>query len=273
MSHTLKLSVNDIYNNRHDIFYQLEKNYIASAWYKKIRHLYRIPLSEHYTFKIQQKPATELNYLISQDLIKLNELININYPIKESYDHHDCNVLHDITVTTQYDYSSDVREIFHRMHRTIHSLEYSMQKTVFDSIYAGWGEKEGPLTSKFDRLPYDLYQLCQPGTINLIWSEFGKTPLQYWRNRDFDNEEHFLKTCRPHLTFRAQFSLSVLKSPDRFEPEFEQWFDHYRDAWQQKYGCNWTPMYEWGGIPLAYPKDQFDWSVVDSIASIQPVIS
>lgn len=273
MMKKLKLSVRDIHDNTHDLFYLLEENAIAEQWYKKIRHLHRVPFSDHYVFKVRQSPPNDLNQLISQDLVKLNELIKINYPIKESYDHDDCNILHDITVSTQYDYSLDVRDIFHRMHRNIHSLEYSMQKTVFDSIYAGWGEKEGPLTSNFDYLPYDLYRKCIPGTINLIWAEFGKTPWQYWKDRDLNDVQHLLKTCKPHMTFRAQFSLSISESSDQFDSEFEQWFDSYRDAWQQKYGCDWTPMYQWGGIPLAYPTDQIDWSIVDSIISIQPITS
>jgi hypothetical protein len=274
MAHKLKLSIIDIYNNNHNLFYLLEENSIATAWYKKIKHLYRVPLSDHYTFKTRQMPLVGLNHMISQDLMKLNELIKLNYPVKESYDRYDCNTLHDVTVSTQYDYSIDVREIFHRMHRNIHSLEYSIQETTtFHSIYAGWGEKEGLLTSNFDRLPYDLYRPCDPGTINLCWGEFGKTPWHYWKDQDLNNVEHFLKTCKPHMTFRAQFNLSILESPTQFDSNFEQWFDSYRSVWQQQHGCDWTPLYQWGGIPLARPENQIDWSTVDTILSIQPIIS
>lgn len=268
----LKLSVQDVHGIDHDLIYILDTNDIASVWYKKVRHLNRVPLSEHYTFKCRLAPLEKINQSIREDLDKLNVLINLNYPIKASYCQEDCNILHAVTVSTQYNYSPEIREIFHSMHRDIHSLEYHIQKTKFNKIYAGWGEKEGPLTTKFESLPYDLYQRSIPGTINLIWAEFGKTPWQYWKDRDLDNIDHFLKTCRPHRTFRAQFSLCLWESSDSFDEEFEKWFDSYRDFWQQRYGCGWIPLYQWGGIPLAYPETHFDWKSVETIKSIQTLM-
>lgn len=273
MTPKLKLSIRDFNGDLREFIYQLDENPVARAWYKKIFHLYRIPLSEHYTFKVKRASVQETNQLISQDLILLNHAIGLNYPIKQSYDSQDCNVLHDITVSTQYDHTLEVREIFHRMHRNIHSLEYNMQQTILNNIYAGWGENEGLLTTQFEQLPYDLYQLCVPGTINLVWSEFGKTPWRYWKDHDLDDREHFLKTCKPHQTFRAQFSLALLSGSDEFDPEFTQWFDKYRSAWYEKYKCDWTPLHQWGGIPLARPESSttYDWTTTDTIVSICPL--
>jgi hypothetical protein len=270
----LNLRVIDINDNPHEFIYTVYDNPVAQVWYKKILHLYRIPLSQHYTSKIKKPSLDEICALISQDLMVLNEKIKIDYPIKQKYDQQDCNIIHDITISTQYGYPPYIREIFHTLHRNIHKLEKEIQHSSINHIIAGWGEKEGLLTTKFEKLPYDLYEYCMPGSISLIWSEFGKTPWRYWKDSEIDNTQHFLKTCKPHQTFRAQFALSLQQSPRDFDVEFKLWFDAYRDAWQQNYHCDWTPLYQWGGVPLARldKKDDFDWSMSNQIVSISPVL-
>lgn len=268
MSTKLNLKICDSSDNIHDLVYTLANNDIANAWYKKILHLRRIPLCNYYTYKTSKKSLDELNLSITQDLQLLNDLIDLNYQIKQCYDQQDCNHLHDITVSTQYNHSPEIRDIFHRMHRNIHCIEEIIQKFKLDKIYAGWGEKEGLLESKFREPPYELYQFCSPGTINLTWSEFGKTPYQYWSDHDIDDVTHFLKTCKPHNTFRAQFVVALSNPPNGWPTEFDQWFDQWKEAWQATYGCDWIPLYEWGGIPLAYPEKDFDWSLINTVVSI-----
>lgn len=257
----------------HEIVYQLDDNNIARRWYKKLSHLYRLPFSEHYNNSASSLSTLQINHLLRDDLKKLNNLIDLNFPLKESYDQNDCNILHDITLSTQYSFDLEIREIFHKMHRLIHNLEFKIQKyNKINSLYAGWGEKEGPLTSKFNPLPYEFYKESVPGAINLKWSEFGKTPWQYWRDGEKDDIDYFLKTCIPHITFRAQFNLIIRQHQTlTFDQNFYTWFSKYKDIWYKKYHCDWTPLQEWGGIVLAVPTKLFDWTQINKILSIRPI--
>lgn len=270
----LNLKISDLDGNEHDLVYTLEQNPIANKWFKKISHLYRVPLCEHYTYKIkQEKSVAELNDSVTQDLLFLKQEIGLEFPIKENYDQDDCNVLHAITVSRQYHYPPEIREIFHRMHRAIHRIEFSLQQVTIDEIYAGWGEKEGPLQERFHTDPYQFYEVCRPGTLYIRWSEFGKHPWQYWKDRDSDDIDHFLDTCKPHVTFRAQFSLVLSDhTVDEFEPEFLTWFETRREAWKSRYGCgDWTPLHARGGVPLARTDEQFDWKTANTVLSIKPI--
>jgi hypothetical protein len=269
----LNLRLSDLDGNEHDLVYTLEQNVIANKWYKKISHLYRVPLCEHYTYKIkQEKSIKDLSDSVTQDLSQLKQLIDLDFPIKEIYNQDDCNILHAVTISQQYGYNAEVREIFHRMHRTIHLIEFALQQVTVNELYAGWGEKEGPLEEKFDIDPCQLYEVRQPGTLYMKWSEFGKTPWQYWKDQDSDDIDHFLDTCKPHMTFRAQFSLRLSEHElDEFEPEFLDWFESRRDAWNSRYGkSEWTTLHVRGGVPLARPDKDFDWKTANTILSISP---
>lgn len=262
------ITIKDFYGRSHVIGYELEPSSIAESWYHKIHHLHRLPLDRHYTRSRKTEAVNELQSAITKDLLRLKDSVSLIYPIKESYDQEDCNLLHSITVATQYDHDPDVREIFHRLHRTIHKLEDRLNGEDALGITVGWGEKEGLLRSEFDVLPYDAYQQTKNGYIYLCWSEFGKTPYQYWRDHDSNDPEHFFQTCKPHRTFRALFVLALETRSREFPESFDRWFDQYREEWESKYGCGWLPLYEWGGVPLGRPLEEFDWAEANTVLSI-----
>lgn len=262
------ITIQDFDDQFHTIGYELLDNPISKAWYRKIHHLYRIPLDRYYTRCRKSESIDVLQQSMRNDLVRLKDLIGLEYPVKETYDQTDCNTLHTITLTTQYNHTSDIREIFHRMHRTIHKIEEYLNGSNINGLSVGWGEKEGLLESKFDVLPYHAYESMKTGNIYLCWSEFGKTPYQYWRDQD---TAPFFETCKPHETFRALFVLAVNDLSVEFTEEFIQWFDQYRGEWMAKYGCDWLPLYECGGMPLARPLDVFDWHKVSTVSSITPL--
>lgn len=267
----LNLTVLDNNSVIHEITYQLEDNDIARRWYKKILHLHRLPFSEHYNNSVSSLSTLQINHSLREDLNKLNNLIDLNFPLKGSYDQNDCNILHSITLSTQYSFDSKIREIFHKMHRLIHELESKLNEQNKKSLYAGWGEKEGPLTSNFDSLPYKFYKESLPGCLSLKWAEFGKTPWEFWRDGEKNDLIHFLETCLPHVTFRAQFSLTLSHQTLTFDEKFYTWFSEYKDVWYKKYQIDWNPLYQWGGIVLAVPDKSFDWLQINKILNIKPI--
>jgi len=271
MSTKLIITVRDQSLQHYDLDYELVENRISLEWIKKIKHLQKVPFCKYYANNNNRATEQQLNQDMAKDIIALNDLINFGYDIKEAYDQNDCNALHASVVSTQYDYLPEVREIFHNLHRKLHNLENKRQKKIMDYIDVSWGEKEGLLKTTFSVPPYDLYQIKVPGNVYLSWSEFGKTPYQYWKDRDLNDRKHFFLTCKPHLTFRSQFNISLVHTKQEFETEFQLWFNYYREDWESKYGCDWNPLYEWGGIHLARPISIFNWNTINDVTAIKIV--
>lgn len=258
----------------HQIQYQLDENPIALEWFKKIKHIWRVPLDQVYTTGTDTTTSSkDLSKSISSDILLLNESIGKIYDIKDEYTQNDCNVLHSFTVCTQYSNIAEVRNIFHRLHRKIHHLESIIGNYGFNnySLPADWGEKGGLLTTKHKQSPYQYYTSDMiAGNIYHIWAEFGKTPYHYWLNRDNPDVTHFINNCKPHVTFRPGFSLWIRDMTfDVFNADFEAWFDSYRDIWQKIYSTDPMSAYSRGGVILAKPVDpQFDYTTAHKIISI-----
>jgi hypothetical protein len=258
MTNKLYLIVEDHNVNDQQLYYQLADNPIAKKWIKKIKHASKIPLDQFYTSKneknINQK---EINLAISKDIKTLNDIIGYVYDLKLEYTQKDCNLLHAFTIDHQYEYDIKIRNIFHRLHRKIHLLENIFSNSIKNCLDVEWGEKGGPLTTQHKQPLYQYYDLkLSAGNIYQQWAEFGKTPYTYWKNKDIDDEQHFLSTCKPHITFRPGFSLCINDiTYEDFNEEFERWFDRYRQLWQKKYNVPDIASYGHGGILLATPVD------------------
>jgi hypothetical protein len=258
----------------HEIQYQLADNPIAVEWFKKLKHIYRIPLDQIYTTTNDIESKDDVINTISEELELINSSIGKIYNIKDEYNQFDCNFLHSFTINNQYNYNTEIRNMFHRLHRKIHLLEFILSNSKYNEYFlpAEWGEKSGLLTTQHEQSPYQYYTLnLLAGNIYQFWSEFGKTPLQYWKDQDSYDIDHFIKNCRPHMTFRPGFSLCIKNvTINAFNVEFDVWFTAYRKAWQEKYNADKMSEYSEGGILLATPiGNQFDYPTVRVIKSIR----
>jgi hypothetical protein len=274
MANKLYLIVEDRKGNKHKLHYQLADNPIAKEWIKKIKHASKIPLDQFYTFKNEKNiDQKEIIFAISKDLKILNDTIGWIYDIKLEYDQNDCNLLHTFTIKHQYEYNTEVRDIFHRLHRKIHLLESVLSNSFKNWLDVDWGEKGGPLTTQHKQSPYQYYNFeILAGNIYQTYAEFGKTPYVYWKNKDADNKIDFFNTCKPHKTFRPGFSLCVYDvTCESFNEEFEKWFDRYREDWKKKYAVPDISAYSHGGILLALPENnEFkNYSEIYTVTSIK----
>lgn len=274
MSPKFYLTIQTHDGNNYQIQYQLDENPISLEWFKKIKHIWRVPLDQVYTtVNDNTTTSADLNKIISTYILELNESIGKVYDIKEEYTQTDCNVLHSFTVKDQYHHPVEIRNIFHKLHRKIHHLELLLSNQGVNqySLAADWGEKAGPLTTKHKQSLYQHYTLeMLAGNIYHVWVEFGKTPYEYWKNQDDPKVNHFIDNCKPHTTFRPGFSLCTKdKTFDPVDEDFESWFDDYRDAWQKTYNADPMSAYSQGGVQLARPVDnQFDYATAYKIISI-----
>jgi hypothetical protein len=257
MSTKFFLTVYDQQNTQHQIEYHLADNPIAIQWLKKIKHISKVPLDRVYSIPNDHtETKQEINVKIANDIQALNDLVGKIYEVKDHYDQNDCNLLHAFTVSNQYNYGIEARDIFHRLHRQLHQLEMLTSPVLDNTWLPGeWGEKAGPITTMHAESPYPYYTLnMQAGNIYYQWAEFGKTPYRYWQDHDIDDVNNFLANCRPHMTFRPNFSVYV-KDVDYncVDPEFETWFAQYRSAWEDKYHADALSVYGHGGVLLAEP--------------------
>jgi len=267
------LTVEDQHNAEHQIEYRLADNPIAQQWIKKIKHICKVPFDRVYSSPNTRIPTKEeINFEISADIKLLNDLVGNVYTVKDQYDQTDCNLLHAFTISNQYSHNIEIRNIFHHLHRKIHQLEMALSSLGITQLPCEWGEKGGPITTTHTESPYIYYELnMRAGNIYCQWSEFGKTPYQYWKDCDLDEVDHFLANCKPHVTFRPNFSVFIKNVDyDYVDPEFETWFSQYRLAWEEKYSADKLSVYGHGGVLLAEPTDnQFDdWSQLYLIKSI-----
>ena len=85
--------------------------------------------------------------------------------------------------------------------------QYQMRKATesFGPYGIGWGVKEGPLTHRFNCGDYNDDHIRR-NNLYLQWSELGKTPLEYWRNQEPNDQARLNTLAKPHITFRAKFS-------------------------------------------------------------------
>jgi hypothetical protein len=124
MSNKFHLLVQTQDGNEHQLQYQSADNPIANEWMKKIKHISKLPLDEIYTSKNDSTVTKKLlNSNISKDIELLNNSIGKVYDVKPGYNQQDCNLLHAYTIDNQYTHPSEIRNIFHRLHRQIHLLE------------------------------------------------------------------------------------------------------------------------------------------------------
>lgn len=274
MSENFSLIIQDQNQQLHTIEYELADNPIAQQWFQKIKHLWRIPLCYYYTSTKHDITNLTLFDLISQDLQWLNDRIGFIYKIKEFYTIQDFNNIHILTVNTQYQYNQKIRNVFHRLHRRIHMLEDALSSFVPSVIHAGWGEKEGMLTTTFKESPYNFYvPALKSGNLYMVWNEFGKTPYRFWQNQDPDTLEHFISTCKPQLTFRAEFVFCYKdRAPYEFEPEFKLWFNRYQNVWTEKWNMEWNGIHERGGIPLAIAITNHQFETTSTIKSVNLIV-
>ena len=258
----------------HQILYQLANTPMAGEWIKKIKHISKIPLDTTYTNKNDPTITKEsLNSNIAKDIESLNNIIGKIYDVKSEYTQQDCNYLHSFTIKHQYNQTLETRNIIHRLHRQLHLLEDRFNVEYKQQwILADWGEAGGPLTSIHKQSPYDDYYDLNmaAGNIYHCWAEFGKTPYSYWKDQDVDDIDHFINNCKPHMTFRPGFGLCIDDHVGKsYDAKFEKWFKKYQSIWEETYNAPPISPYSMGGILLAKPLDQFDFSNIYTLTAIK----
>ena len=128
-------------------------------------------------------------------------------------------------------------------HEAIHIIEKFLPgATPIDKfLYFDYREKAGKLGSKF--LPAELTNfttVISPGDCVVGFNELGKTPLQYWKDKEPDDFNRFCKLAKPMLKFNFAFRLyfePVITNLD-ISNDFVLWYNNYKQAWCNHWGID-----------------------------------
>jgi len=246
---TFKIIFSDKNKSEVVIDYTLHETLLAVKWFSKIKHLHNIDVD--CVESGSEEDISDLK-LIYKEFCEFADLPKISF---EKIDQETCNILHKI-----YEENHDRlarrpnSAILYKLHHAIHKAEkYNTGITKF-RLKVGWGIKEGPLTQKMNCQPYYENNIIK-NNLYLPWSELGKTPYIYWRNREPNDRERFNQLCKPHITFRANFFVAVedIKKPWTFPNQFNQFFNQFKSQWLEKYGLDdWTEKHQWCAPLLAH---------------------
>ena len=234
-----------------DIEYALHNSLLAEKWIKKIKHLKRVA--------IDPVESNIIDVSDIQDIYKkFCEFANLEPIDIEPLDQSKLNELHKI-YEEQHETLSRIKnnEILYKFHHSIHHNE-NVSKGE-SKIVIGWGINEGPLSEQFDCHSYYADKI-EKNNIYLPWAELGKKPFAYYTDKEPNNQTRMVELCKPHMTFRAMFFISLEDiTPRKFTPDFSKWFDQYKQAWFKEYKIQeYTPIHEQSAPMLAYTNTKQD---------------
>jgi hypothetical protein len=236
-------------NKKQELLYNVVLNPVSERWIKKIKYLSRIP---HSTLE-----TTGVSF--AQDIEKIHQefckFADVEYNKIDYNEQQSLNLLHNLYVKN-HDRLSMIKnnDILYKFHNTIHELEDQKTGTHF---FIGWGVKEGPLTEKF--MCNEFYKKSMSkNNIYLPWSELGKTPLIYYRDKEPSDINRLCELSKPHITLRAKFTIAIKNfNVIDFPAGFEEWFTPFKQKWLDHYKIkDWRVQDEYAGVLLAEPEDQ-----------------
>lgn len=186
------------------------------------------------------------------DLVSCAAQLNIEVDRSRLVDQNYLNELHEI-----FEKKTDGSYNWLSYNAYIHLCEKSNNSQGNNGVYnIDWGDKSSPLVKKFDYQYTSSFvnKVCT-GQIFFEWSELGKTPYDYWQNREPDNLQRMCELAKPTLCIRPRISIAC-KNIDKLEKidkgQFSNWWNNFHDQWCNHWGISeWTVEQIHGVIPYA----------------------
>jgi hypothetical protein len=252
----IKLIFINLQNHQHDLDFLLIESHISHRWFKKLRHIHRIPVSDmdSQLFLRPDKNKYDIKS-IHEEFCRSAE---INFNELDYEDQTNLNLLHQLYEQHHDRLVESDADCLYRFHRAIHNIEFARRMDKFSSLSFGWGEKEGPLMERMNM--HEHYSnILKNGNLYVKWSELGKLPSQYFIDGEPNNQSRFNILSKPNKTLRPKFSLQTSIKNFQFTNEFDSWFKNYKTGWLTYHGINdWLPIDEIGGVHVAEPLQEID---------------
>ena len=232
--------------------YVLHDSAVAEKWFHKIKHLKNIPID-----KIESNLVDVGN--IHRIYDEFCNTFNIAKQEFEDITHQNAlNKLHEVYETNHEQLSRhENSQLLYKFHHAIHKAE--KQYNDLDKIVISWGTKEGPLTEQY-KCHNHYNEKIEKNNLYLPWAELGKQPMQYWIDKEPNTQSRINELCKPHITFRAKFFVSLSdKAPKLFDPNFTKWFEPFKKSWLDTYDIlDYTEKHHYSAPLLAISAHQYD---------------
>jgi hypothetical protein len=193
------------------------------------KHLQHVPLPIRdwdYPFYIDQ---TTIGDTIMQ-LHSFAKQLGIEVDTEQCHQQCYLNHLHEI-----YEKNYDGKPLWLDFHEHIHLCERLPGPRLNKYLNIDYRELSGPLSSKFDdSLLYHLKFDINPGDVMIKWSELGKTPYDYWSNKEPSDINRICELAKPFLIFRPKLCIPVqsVNVRQNIDAEnFNKWWHHYEHDW------------------------------------------
>lgn len=232
----------------YDINYIVADNPVADLWSNKIKHLRNSDIDPVETsgFKFNSLEVYHKKFCLEAEV----EFKKVDYNLQK-----DLNYLHEL-YEKHHDRLSIKKnnKFLYTFHHAIHENE-NKNKTE-TKYYVGWGIKEGPLTINYKCNEFYAPKV-EKNNLYLPWSELGKTPLIYYKNKEPAQLNRFIELAKPHMTLRPRFMICRQEETvKKFDDGFKHWFSTLSQKWLEHYELKeWKEQDEFSGVLLATPEN------------------
>ena len=223
-----------VFSNNTAVDLILESTPLATVYQKIYKHLSHVPLP----FRDWDHPfyCNTLKQLVEQLIVHANKLsVTVCGQSCLNQDQDYFNALHKIY---EDNYNGDTAWL--NFHEHIHMCEqWPARKPRLTIDYR---EKMGMLEQ-----PFDLDWLenatteIKAGDVFVQWSELGKTPYSYWKDREPDSMARMCKLAKPWLTLKPKIVIA-LEDTDTLNDidisAFEFWWEQHSKEWCQHWNLS-----------------------------------
>lgn len=148
-------------------------------------------------------------------------------------------------------------------HDLLHALETSQGMNLrTHDIWVDFEERAGPLIKPFDRSLLEYATINrEPGVAYIGHHELGKDPFTYFNDNEPNDISVMCELMKPWVDLKPVLNIETTAETiyNKFktrEAEFTEWFEPYRDAWQQHWKINnWSTQEIGAEIPVGRLED------------------
>ena len=138
-------------------------------------------------------------------------------------------------------------------HETIHILEeFSRGSLPNKELLIRYRETSGPLEQKFNEsYQSEFVTKTKSGEFYIVWSELGKSPFNYWQDKEPNNITRICELVKPWDILKPHFFVSLddqdlLEDYTKSLDEFFDWWAPYKEDWCTHWNLNnwkWQDMF------------------------------
>jgi hypothetical protein len=220
-----------IFSNQQTIDLDIDNSHLGSTYQKIYKHLSRVPIPFRpwdTPYYLENKTYPEVVDYLAMYANKVS--INIDKSRCLSRDQEYFNYIHSI-----YEKNYDGNPDWLDFHEHIHFCE-SYFREPFPLFCVDYREKAGPLVKDVDQEWYsNIKTQIRAGDVYVQWSELGKSPYVYWKNKEPNNINRLCELAKPWLKLQPKIYVALedfnrLKNLEHIE-EFNTWWKQYHDQW------------------------------------------